>query len=235
MAETKDKILIVDKNQDFALQLKHDLVKSGYKALVSLSGKNGLEMLASHCPDLVIVEIELPDIDGMTFIRKVRSWSNAPLIVLSVKNNEVEKARMLDMGADDYLVKPVGIIELSARIRTAFRHTLSSASSSKTELVKNFCCRQLEIDFLKHKVFVEGKDSHLTPNEFRLLSFLAKHCGETVSYRQVAHELWGPSAIGDNKILRVHIFNLRKKIEKNPEKPQYIITQLGLGYMLSDE
>ena len=163
-----------------------------------------------------------------------RAWSKVPIIVISARGAEEDKARALDLGADDYLVKPFGAIELTARIRTAIRHTVTVLDNDGIAL--NGVCRigDLTIDYRKHRVFQGGRDTALTPNEFRIVALLGKHSGQVVTYRAILRELWGPYAPRDNKILRVHVANIRRKIEPNPDEPTYIFTEVGVGYRMAD-
>lgn len=173
--------------------------------------------------------------DGMEIIRQVRTWSSVPIIVLSARTQEQEKVRALDLGADDYLTKPIGTSELLARIRTALRH--SNRLNTDSPLYKRpFHAKGLTIDFEKHLVSVDGKDVHLTQIEFKIISLLAQNSGRVMTYDTIISNIWGPYADDDNSILRVNMAHIRRKLEQNPAEPQYVFTEIGIGYrMIEDE
>ena len=172
---------------------------------------------------------------GMEIIRQVRTWSSVPIIVLSARTQEQEKVRALDLGADDYLTKPIGTSELLARIRTALRH--SNRLNTDSPLYKRpFHAKGLTIDFEKHLVSVDGKDVHLTQIEFKIISLLAQNSGRVMTYDTIISNIWGPYADDDNSILRVNMAHIRRKLEQNPAEPQYVFTEIGIGYrMIEDE
>ena len=192
-------------------------------------------MISSHCPDCILLDLGLPDLDGTEIIRRVRSWAKTPIIVISARSMEEDKAHALDLGADDYLQKPFGTIELLARIRTALRHTRTALEDDSIALKGSYEVGDLLIDYRKCRVYLAGKDVGLTPNEFRIVALLGKHAGQVITYRAMLKELWGPYANRDNKILRVHMANIRRKIEPNPDEPRYIFTEVGIGYRMSEE
>ncbi len=231
---TPCRVLTVEDDSGIRMFLKTTLSANNFEPLVAATGREALEMIASHCPDCVLLDLGLPDMDGTDLIRNVRAWSKVPIIVISARGAEEDKARALDLGADDYLVKPFGAIELTARIRTAIRHTVTVLDNDGIAL--NGVCRigDLTIDYRKHRVFQGGRDTALTPNEFRIVALLGKHSGQVVTYRAILRELWGPYAPRDNKILRVHVANIRRKIEPNPDEPTYIFTEVGVGYRMAD-
>ena len=231
----RSKILIVEDDPGICTFLKTTLGATGYEVLVTGNGKDGLNMIASHCPDCILLDLGLPDMDGGEIISSVRSWTQTPIVVISARSMETDKADALDLGADDYITKPFGTIELLARIRTALRHT--TTTSEVSEIGLNGCYRvgELEIDYRKYRVLVHGEDAHLTPNEFRIVALLGKHAGRVMTYRAMLRELWGPAASMDNKILRVHMASIRRKIEPNPNEPRYILTEVGVGYRMAGE
>ena len=192
-------------------------------------------MISSHCPDCILLDLGLPDLDGTEVIRRVRSWTKTPIIVISARSMEEDKAYALDLGADDYLQKPFGTIELLARIRTALRHTRTALEDDSIALNGSYQVGDLLIDYRKHRVYLAGNDVGLTPNEFRIVALLGKHAGQVITYQAMLRELWGPYASRDNKILRVHMANIRRKIESNPDEPRYIFTEVGVGYRMSEE
>ena len=185
-------------------------------------------------PDVLLLDLGLPDMDGSEIIRSVRTWSRMPIIIISARSAEIDKAAALDMGADDYLTKPFGTVELLARIRTALRHTRTDGTSDGLAMTGEYHVGDLCIDYNKHRVFLAGEDTHLTPNEYKIVALLGRHAGQVLTYKSMMKELWGPGVGGDNKLLRVHMANIRRKIEPNPVEPQYIFTEVGVGYRMAD-
>ena len=232
MAQLRDKILIVEDDTGIQKFLKTTLNANNYDVIQTETGRDALAMIYSHCPDCILLDLGLPDLDGNTIIETVRSWAKTPIIVISARSTETDKATALDLGADDYLTKPFGTLELLARIRTALRHTRTTANDSEIALKGLYQAGELRIDYNLHRAFVGEKDAGLTPNEFRIVALLGKHAGQVLTYKTILNELWGPSASSDNKILRVHMANIRRKIEPNPDEPQYIFTEVGVGYRM---
>ena len=189
-------------------------------------------MMASHCPDVVLLDLGLPDMDGMDVLRSLRSWSLMPVVVVSARTDEREKVRALDAGADDYITKPFGTSELLARIRTAIRHTRTTSANEAIARDNRFTARGLTIDYDKYRVYVDGKDANLTQNEFKLVALLGRYAGRVLTYDYLIREIWGPNKTCDNQILRVNMANIRRKIEKNPAEPQYIFTEVGVGFRM---
>lgn len=210
----RDKIIIVEDDPGISKYLQAALRSHGYDILLAPDGKTALEMIASHCPDVLLLDLGLPDMDGSEIIRSVRTWSRMPIIIISARSAEIDKAAALDMGADDYLTKPFGTVELLARIRTALRHTRTDGTSDGLAMTGEYRVGDLCIDYNKHRVFLAGEDTHLTPNEYKIVAL--------------------PGVGGDNKLLRVHMANIRRKIEPNPVEPQYIFTEVGVGYRMAD-
>ena len=229
------KVLIVEDDPGISKFLRTTLTTNHYEALWTDTGVKALEMISSHCPDGILLDLGLPDLDGTEIIRRVRSWAKTPIIVISARSMEEDKAHALDLGADDYLQKPFGTIELLARIRTALRHTRTALEDDSIALKGSYEVGDLLIDYRKCRVYLAGKDVGLTPNEFRIVALLGKHAGQVITYRAMLKELWGPYANRDNKILRVHMANIRRKIEPNPDEPRYIFTEVGIGYRMSEE
>jgi len=227
----KFKVLIIEDETAISNFIATTLKSNGYMALLSSSGKEALSMIASHCPDVILLDLGLPDIDGLEILKQLRKWSSIPVIIVSARVNEEEKVEALDDGADDYITKPFGTSELLARIRTAMRH----ASQNNTIQNDKFSVKGLSIDFGKRLVIIDGKEVHLTQIEFKIVSLLAKSQGRVLTYDQIIAELWGPYAVKDNQILRVNMANIRRKLEKNPAEPQYIFTEVGVGYRMVDE
>lgn len=231
---SKDKILIVEDDPGITRFIKTNLSAHDYDVISIDSGKNALEIAASHCPDCILLDLGLPDIDGTAVIQSIRKWTKTPIIVISARSNEEDKANALDLGADDYLTKPFGTVELLARIRAALRHTRTACENNEIALLGEYHVGKLCVDYRKHRVYTDGVDTGLTPNEFRIVALLARHAGQVLTYRQMLRELWGPAASSDNKILRVHVTNIRRKIEQNPDEPTYIFTEVGVGYRMAE-
>lgn len=228
-------ILLVEDEKNICDFISTSLSAQDYRISTAHTGKEALPIITSQCPDLILLDLGLPDMDGMEIIRQVRTWSNVPIIVLSARTQEQEKVRALDLGADDYLTKPIGTSELLARIRTALRH--SNRLNTDSPLYKRpFHARGLTIDFEKHLVSVDGKDVHLTQIEFKIISLLAQNSGRVMTYDTIISNIWGPYADDDNSILRVNMAHIRRKLEQNPAEPQYVFTEIGIGYrMIEDE
>ena len=228
-------ILLVEDEKNICDFISTSLSAQDYRISTAHTGKEALPIITSQCPDLILLDLGLPDMDGMEIIRQVRTWSSVPIIVLSARTQEQEKVRALDLGADDYLTKPIGTSELLARIRTALRH--SNRLNTDSPLYKRpFHAKGLTIDFEKHLVSVDGKDVHLTQIEFKIISLLAQNSGRVMTYDTIISNIGGPYADDDNSILRVNMAHIRRKLEQNPAEPQYVFTEIGIGYrMIEDE
>ena len=233
--EIKDRILVVEDDKRISSFFKTVLESNRYDVIMASTGSEAYSLITSQCPDLVILDLGLPDMDGMNILRSVREWSSMPVIVVSARTHEKDKVEALDLGADDYITKPFGTSELLARIRTAMRH--SNRLNTDSLLYKRpFQAKDLVIDFDKHLVTVGGQETHLTQNEFKIIALLAKNSGRVMTYDSIIENIWGPYADGDNSILRVNMAHIRRKIEKNPAEPEYIFTEIGIGYrMIEDE
>ena len=230
----RDKIIIVEDDPGISKYLQAALRSHEYDTLLAPDGKTALEMIASHCPDLLLLDLGLPDMDGSEIIRSVRAWSRMPIIIISARSAEIDKAAALDMGADDYLTKPFGTVELLARIRTAIRHTRTPLDNNEIAQSGKFTVKDLTIDYDKHHVLIGDQDVHLTLNEFKIVALLGKYAGKVLTYDYLIKQIWGPKAKADNQILRVNMANIRRKIEPNPVEPQYIFTEVGVGYRMAD-
>jgi two-component system KDP operon response regulator KdpE len=190
-----------------------------------------LQLLTSHHPELLLLDLGLPDGDGIDLTRQIRGWSRVPILVLSARGQEGDKVAALDAGADDYITKPFGVNELLARIRVALRHAqLVAAGSSAEELTFG----GVRIDLVRREVFRGGEPLHLTPIEYKLLVLLARHAGKVLTHRQILSEVWGPSYAAHQHYVRVHMAELRKKVEADPARPRLLMTELGVGYRLRD-
>ena len=231
----RDKVLIVEDEQRISNFISTVLGANNYDTLTAASGAEALSMISSHCPDLVILDLGLPDMDGVDILREVRSWSSLPIIVVSARTRERDKVAALDLGADDYIEKPFGTSELLARIRTAIRHTRTPLTNGSIAQSGKFSVGALTVDYDKHHVLVGGEDARLTLNEFKIVALLGKHAGKVLTYDYIIREIWGPKAKTDNQILRVNMANIRRKIEKNPAAPEYIFTEIGVGYRMRDK
>ena len=208
------------------------LTTNGYDVIQAVTGSEAVFMISSHCPDLVVLDLGLPDIDGMEVIRTIRSWTSLPIVVVSARSYERDKVEALDAGADDYVTKPFSAGELLARIRVALRHTRSAGADERLALTGRFVAGDLTVDFDKHQVLVSGENRRLTQNEFKIVSLLAANAGRVLTYDTLMKELWGPQSKGSNQILRVNMANIRRKIENNPAEPRYIFTEVGVGYRM---
>ena len=234
MSNNKFKVLIVEDEANICSFIETLLTTNDYQALVAHTCTMGLTLFASHNPDLVILDLGLPDRDGLEFIRTVRQKYMTPIVVLSARTDEMDKIEALDLGANDYITKPFSTVELLARIRTALRHARTPAGNDELSLTGSYHVGELTVDMRKHRVFLAGRDVGLTPNEFRIVSLLAAHAGQVLTYKYILRELWGPAASSDNKILRVHMANIRRKLEPNPDEPIYLFTEVGVGYRMAD-
>ena len=235
MSNNKFKVLIVEDEANICSFIETLLTTNDYQALVAHTCTMGLTLFASHNPDLVILDLGLPDMDGLDILRQLRSWSSLPVVVVSARSHEKDKVTALDLGADDYLTKPFGTDELLARVRTAIRHTRTSSGNDEIAQRGTYTVGELTIDYNKHQVLKNGQNIRLTLSEFRIVALLGKYAGKVLTYDFIIKELWGPRAGGDNQILRVNMANIRRKIEKNPAEPEYLFTEVGVGYRLAEE
>lgn len=226
----RDRILIVEDEKSIAGFIRAILSSNDYDTMLAQTGDEALTMISSHCPDLVILDLGLPDMDGMQIITEVRSWTELPIIVVSARGNEQDKVSALELGADDYITKPFGAAELLARIRVALRHTRGGTGALLND--GRFVSGDFTVDYDRHQVLIGGENRKLTQNEFRIVALLSRHAGKVLTYDYIMKELWGPQNGGGNQILRVHMANIRRKIEKNPAEPQYIFTEVGVGYRM---
>lgn len=224
-------IVIIDDEKAVRRMLKMIFKTNGFNVYSANTGREGMIMITSNCPDIIILDLNLPDMDGMNIIKSIREWSDVPIIVLSARSRERDKVSALDNGADDYITKPFGTSELLARVRTSLRHS-AAVSSRPHSVEREFSVGSLKVDFARKRVLVEGVDAELTQNEYKIVSLLAKHPGKVLTYEYLIRTIWGPNMKNDNQILRVNMSNIRRKVEKNPAKPVYLITEIGVGYRL---
>nr|WP_209013852.1 response regulator transcription factor [Clostridium botulinum] len=226
--------MIVEDDKPICKFINISLEAQGYKCINTQYGKEAISLVFSHNPDIIILDLGLPDIDGIDVIEKIRPVIKAKIIVVSARGHEREKVTALDCGADDYLTKPFSVAELLARIRVALRH-FDQDNNFENELSEVFTVRDLKIDFAKRKVFILDKDIHLTPIEYKMMELMARYAGRVLTHKFIINEIWSNYSDDDTKSLRVFMANIRRKIEKNPAQPQYILTEVGVGYRLIDE
>jgi len=227
MAEQTIRVLVVDDDRAIRRLLRTSLGAHGYQVVEAASGHEALEAVIAHHPDLIILDLGLPDLDGVDVTRQLREWSQIPIIVLSVREHEHDKITALDAGADDYLTKPFGAGELLARLRVALRHTQAQPGEEAV-----FTLGSLSVDLARRVVRVRGEEVQLTPNEYALLRMFIQHAGKVLTHHQLLREVWGPGYEHEKHLLRVNISNLRSKLEDEPARPQIILTEPGVGYRL---
>ncbi|HVV61683.1 MAG TPA: winged helix-turn-helix domain-containing protein [Pseudolabrys sp.] len=225
----KTRVLVIDDEAAILRFLKPALEANTYEMTSAGSVAEGLKRIAAETPDIVLLDLGLPDGDGKDVIRRAREWSDLPIVVLSARDREAEKIEALDLGADDYVNKPFQVGELLARMRTALRHRMQRKAEVPVLKVGD-----LEVDSVRHRVTRGGGELKLTPKEFELLSFLAKHAGRVVTHKQILAAVWGPAHTEDTQYLRVYIGQLRQKIEKEPDDPHVILTEPGIGYRVAE-
>jgi len=227
-------ILIIDDEKSIRSFLQVSMETQGYKCIDADNGASALMLAVSHNPDILILDLGLPDMDGVEVIKKLRKVSQIPIIIISARGHDREKIEALDAGADDYLTKPFSIPELLARIRVILRHKSMDNASMET---KSFTLKikGLVIDTDKHRVWLNNEEIRLTPNEYKVLVLLAKNQGKVLTHRFITENIWGGMIEEDTKSLRVCMGNLRRKLGEDPTQPQYIITEIGVGYRLTDE
>ena len=231
MSELRATVLVVEDEPEIRRFLRSALGAEGYRVVEADSGARGVVEAGAHKPDLAIVDLGLPDVDGIEVIRRIRAWSPMPIVVLSARAQEKAKVEALDAGADDYVTKPFGVGELLARLRVALRHAVRRGSGAP--LVR---FGEVEVDFARRRVTRAGHEVRLTQLEFRLLACLAQHLGLVVTHRQLLREVWGPSHVEHTHYLRIYMKQLRDKLEADPVQPKYLLTDTGVGYRLvSDE
>ncbi len=220
------RILVIDDEKQIRRMLKTALTGFGYDIAEASSGQEGLNQTTMFHPDLIVLDLGLPDFDGTEVVRRLREWTQIPIIILSVREQEQDKIRALDAGADDYITKPFGMGELLARIRVALRH----AAKTEDEPVLTF--GELTVDLAHRRVILREEDLKLTPTEYEILKHLALHAGKVVTHRQLLKAIWGPNYQEETHYLRIYIGQLRRKIEADPSQPSYIVTESGVGYRL---
>jgi two-component system KDP operon response regulator KdpE len=222
-------VLLVEDEPQMRRFLRATLTSHGFRLVEAESAKEGVMQATSHNPEIVLLDLGLPDRDGLELTRELRTWTNTPIIVISARGREDDKVEALDAGADDYLTKPFGVNELLARIRVAMRHSRGTGPGEPV-----LSAGALKVDLQKRIVTVRGEEIHLTPLEYRLVVLLLKHRGKVLTHRQILKEVWGPTYAGQTHYLRVYMAQLRRKLESDPAQPKLVITEPGVGYRLRD-
>lgn len=224
-------VLIVEDETQMLRFLRTALVAQDYRVVEAGTCKDALVAATTHNPELVLLDLGLPDGDGIDLARKIREWSHVPIIVISARGREGDKVAALDAGADDYLTKPFGVNELLARMRVALRHAAMAGTDTSATVLE---VRNVRVDQLRREVAVDGREVHLTPIEYRLLVLLAKHAGKVLTHRQILKDVWGPPYVSETHYLRVFMTQLRQKIEADPARPRLLVTEPGVGYRMKD-
>jgi two-component system KDP operon response regulator KdpE len=230
MTEQSPRILIIDDERQMRRFLSVSLSANGYELTEAETGREGLAQAAAQNPDLVLLDLGLPDLDGLSVTARLREWSRVPIIVISARGQEEDKINALDAGADDYLTKPFGVGELLARMRVALRHAaLTDQGAAELSI------GDLKVDLARRQVLFAGVEVHLTPIEYKLLTTLVKHAGKVLTHRLLLKEVWGPNHAERTHYLRVYMAQLRHKLELDPSRPRYLVTEPGVGYRLKAE
>jgi two-component system KDP operon response regulator KdpE len=227
MPATSPLLLVVEDELPIRRFLRASLAGAGYRLAEAETGQQAIKLAAQQPPDLVILDLGLPDLDGQEVLRHLREWLQAPIIILSVRDQEDQKITALDNGADDYLTKPFSTGELLARIRVALRHAARVDPERESSA---FTCGELKVDLAARRVFLKETEIHLTPTEYKLLTTLVRHAGKVLTHRFLLKEVWGPHHVQETHYLRVFMANLRRKIEDDPAQPRYLLTEQGVGY-----
>ncbi len=230
----KTSILVIEDEGNISSFITTILTSNNYSVLRATNGTEALTMISSHVPHVIILDLGLPDMDGLRIIKTVRESSQTPIIVVSARSNERDKVEALDLGADDYITKPFGTSELLARIRTALRHVSNQKTDDTIAPTGKFRSGSLVIDYDKRHVYVNKVDIHLTQTEYNIVAYLSRYAGRVLTYDSIIKSIWGVNNDGDNQILRVNMANIRRKLEANPAEPQYIFTEMGVGYRMID-
>ena len=225
-------VVLIEDEPEIRRFLRATLLSHGYRLVEAVTGQEGLQAAETRQPDLIILDLGLPDMDGLEVIRRLREWTGVPILVLSARGQEADKVAALDAGADDYVSKPFGVSELLARTRASLRRAERTGRAADEQ---SFSTGDLQVDFAHRRVTVKGQDVHLTPIEYRLLTTLARHAGKVLTRNQLLKEVWGRAYTDQAHYLHVYMAHLRRKIEANPAQPRYILTEPGVGYRLTAE
>lgn len=230
MSQANPNIVVIEDDPQIRRFLKTGLQAHGFEIHEADTGKLGLILAANRKPDLIILDLGLPDMDGVDVIKSLREWTSRPVIILSARNMESDKVAALDAGADDYLTKPFGLDELLARIRVALRHASHPGQGAADNVFKS---GNIKVDLAQRRVYRDGEEVHLTPIEYRLLTTLIKHAGRVLTHRQLLTEVWGPGHVENNHYLRIYMGCLRHKLEADSARPKLLLTEAGTGYRLA--
>ena len=228
------KLLIIEDDQKIASFMTLSLKTQGYEVLSASNGKNGILSFCNNAPDIILLDLGLPDMDGIDIIHEIRKVSQIPILVVSAREFENDKIAALDAGANDYVTKPFSMAELSARIRVMERYVTDESLTSPSPASSVMHIRDLTIDNDRHIVMMKDEEIHLTPLEYKLLFYLANNCGKVVTHNQILREVWGYADADASKNIRVCMASLRRKIEPDASSPQYILTEIGVGYRFTD-
>lgn len=231
--QPKNQLLLIEDERNICNFIMTTLKSNDYKVTYALNAETGLSLAASQCPDLILLDLGLPDMDGIDVIKQIREWSNVPILVISARTQEKEKVSALDAGADDYITKPFGTSELMARIRSALRRSVSGSNQLSSSQLR-YSAGNLVIDYEKHIITINHEIVHFTQIEYKILTYLSQNAGRVITYDALISHVWGPFADSNNRILRVNMANIRRKLESNPADPQYIFTEIGIGYRMID-
>lgn len=227
-------VIIVEDEPNIAGFMNTVLEANSFETMIARNGAEAVILITSHCPDVVLLDLGLPDMDGQAIIESVRTWSNVPIIVISARTRERDKVQALEAGADDYITKPFGTSEMLARVRTALRHVQMREGQMAKRQTGIFRTGELEVDFDKRHIYLAGQDVHLTQNEYKIVALLSQYSGRVLTYDFIIKHIWGPNAKQGNQILRVNMANIRRKIEPSTAEPRYIITEMGVGYRMAE-
>ena len=228
------KVLVVDDEKLIVKGIRFSLEQDGMEVDCAYDGEEAVEKAKDKKYAIILLDLMLPKMDGLEVCQQIREFSNVPIVMLTAKGEDMDKILGLEYGADDYITKPFGSAELLARIRTSLRHS-TRMNTSSDQLFHPYKCGELILDFEKRTLTISGNIVHLTPIEYKILVFLAQNCRKVMTYSSIINNVWGPYADDNNRILRVNMTNIRRKIEKNPADPQYIFTEVGVGYRMSEE
>jgi two-component system, OmpR family, KDP operon response regulator KdpE len=224
-------VVLIEDDREIRHWLRVVLEAQGYRLFFAENGEQGLAETATRQPDIVLLDLGLPDLDGVDVIRRIRQWSAVPIVVISARGREQDKVDALDSGADDYVSKPFGTSELLARLRVALRHATALRDGAEPAVYQT---GKLRVDLAARLVYLNGEQIHLTPTEYKLLATLVRHAGKVLTHRFLLKEVWGPNLSEHTNYLRVHMSQLRRKIEAEPARPRYVLTESGVGYRLAD-
>ena len=230
MPDSGPTVLVIEDEPAMRRFLRASLASNGFRIIEAATAAEAVSLAQSHNPELILLDLGLPDGDGLDLARRFREWTDVPILVISARGREDDKVAVLDAGADDYVTKPFGLNELLARMRVALRRSARVG----TEAEKRITVGPMQIDFVRRRVTVDGNEIHLTPIEYRLLAFLAKHLDKVLTHRQILREVWGPGHGDETSYLRVHMLQLRRKLERDPTQPKLLLTEPGVGYRLRE-